>query len=81
MYIYIQIQGIQEKSIAFCELTVKHMYMYCLKPEVCSAERTLAIVRMHSLLNYSEHCRLEAIASTRSAEQTSGLLTRLWSHN
>jgi hypothetical protein len=32
----------------------------------CSAERTFAIVRMRSLLNYSEHCHLEASAREQS---------------
>jgi hypothetical protein len=38
------------------------LYHSFVNSEACSAERTLAIVRMRSLLNYSEHCRLEASA-------------------
>jgi hypothetical protein len=41
-------------------------------PEACSAERTLAIVRMRALLNYSEHFRLEA-----NVREHSGVLTLL----
>jgi hypothetical protein len=45
-------------------------------PEACSAEQTLAIVRMRSLLNYmySEHCRLEVNA--REQWQVIALLNR-----
>jgi hypothetical protein len=34
--------------------------------EACSAKRTLTIVRIRSLLNYSEHCRLKASAREQS---------------
>jgi hypothetical protein len=44
------------------------------KPEACSAERTLAIVRMRSLLKYSENCRLEA--SAREQSRVLALLNR-----
>jgi hypothetical protein len=43
-------------------------------PEACSAERTLAIVRMRSLLSYSEHCRLAA--SAREQSRVLALLNR-----
>jgi hypothetical protein len=43
-------------------------------PEACSAEQTLTIFRIRLLLNYSEHCRLEA--SAREQLRVLALLNR-----
>jgi hypothetical protein len=43
-------------------------------PDACSVERTLTIVHVRSLLNYSEHCRLEA--SAREQSRVLALLNR-----
>jgi hypothetical protein len=62
-------------SYLFCMLLICIMFVSvhsrmsiskCYLSEVCSAERTLVIVRMCSPLNYSEHCRLEASAIEQS---------------